>query len=318
MIVDLLVYPETADGELIEPNTLMEAATAAGLDGLVLVREGELSPDFTAFAEAGQAMGLAVFSGAELGTNHGLVLALLPDGASFEDVALVPNEDGIFDSASVIEAVNGKGGAVLALRPYDRDVDPPMGDHLFSLKGLAACEVRSALATDIANDLALEAASNLEMPCFGASGAQGAEGLGDAATLLRRSATTSEALIEMIKAGECWPVAFQDELPRDAREERRRSSRDRGDRRDGRDRRGGRGRGDGGGRRRRGGGGGRSGERRSSRSASAQDRSGPASDNLGNRHRTESGESSPPDDIGNRLRPGETSPFHDALRRGDD
>lgn len=319
MIVDLLVYPETADGELIEPRILMEAAQAAGLDGLVLVREGGVISDLEQYEAAGREAGLAVFSAAELPTNHGLVLALLPDSGGFSGL-VSPDEEGLFNAAEAIEAVTARGGATIALRPYDRDVDRPMGDHLFSLTGLSACEVRSALAKEIANDLALEAASNLEMPCVGASGAQGAEGLGDAATLFRRRVETQEALIELLKSGDCWPMTFQDELPRDAREERRRPPRDRGDRRDGGargDRRRGRGRNDGGGggRRRRGG---RSGDRRPSRDGGGPDRRSPASDDVGNRPRTESEDNAPPDDIGNRLRPGETSPFHDAMRRGDD
>ncbi|MBX2811109.1 MAG: hypothetical protein KTR25_04845 [Myxococcales bacterium] len=358
MIVDLLVHLETAEGTLVEPSALMEAAQSAGLDGMVLSRSQNLKPQISSYQQAAKRADIAVFWGITYVTNRGLILAILPSGAD-DDGLPSPNDTGI-DAPTAIKAVTERGGVTIALRPYDRDVTRPMGDYLFALEGLHACEVMSGRASEIANDLALEAASNLEMACVGTSGAQGLSGLGKAATLLRRPVEDETGLVEVIKSGDCWPIAFVDQLPDEARYEGRgrmppRSYQGRhGDRRERgsghaprrqgsaperqgsaperRERSDGRrqsisqsaGRGGRGGERSSSGSGGRNdGRRRSQRS-----RSGPRSpmrvtsapehadrlpDDYGNRIRRYRDDEppAPPDDIGNRLAPGERSPFHE-------
>lgn len=348
MIVDLHVNIKTPDGDAVEPEKLIEAAKAAGLDGMVLAREGTISPDLSAYQEAAAREDIKLFSGAAITTNQGVILAILPSQSGLGD-DFAPQEEGVYDAHAAIDAVEAAGGATVALRPYDRDLPHPMGDHVFSLQGLDACEVISGRVSEIANDLALEAASNLEMPCIGTSSAQGLEGFGTAATLLRRPVDNVDGLIQLVKQGDCWPVAFYDDLPEEARLENSRGRRRDGDSGRGRPRSGGRGvggrrdrgsRSDGGGegdRRRndgrRGGesrdAGPRGGRRRRGRSGgggkgsvrvtSAPEHADRLPDDYGNRMRSESDDSpSPPDDIGNRLRPGETSPFHDAVRREDE
>ncbi|CAN0576196.1 unnamed protein product, partial [Laminaria digitata] len=90
--------------------------------------------------------------------------------------------------------------------------------------------------SDIANDLALEAASNMEMPCVGTSGSHGVSGLGTVATLLRTAANNETELCEAIRAGDCWPVTFSDAAPKPNPPEERegRSGRGRGRGRGGR------------------------------------------------------------------------------------
>ncbi len=257
MLVDLCVGLENKDGSLVDPEALIKALKGAGLDGAVLTRDGNVAPDVAPYREAADKEGLTVFAGARLATNHGLILAIMPNGAG--DEGWPKAEDGHWDAHGVIDAVDAAGGAAVALRPYDRDVAKPMGDHLFSLHGLAACEVPSGGLSEIAADLALEAASNLDLPCVGSSNAAGAEGLGSVATLFRSAAKSEAELIELLRKGECWPVTFTTDVPRGDGDRRpnnrgRRDDRgprrdDRGPRRDGRGRndrdrgRGGRGRG---------------------------------------------------------------------------
>lgn len=216
MIVDLLVNLETAEGTLVDPETLMAAAKAAGLDGMVLTMPGVLSPDLGAYRAAAEAAGLTVFSGTEIPTSHGLVLALLPTGQVLAP-DFAPRSGSVYDAGAAIDGIETAGGAAIALRPYDRDLPHPMGDHLFALQGLDACEVMSGRLGEVANDLALEAASNLEMPCVGTSGARGTEGLGTAATLLRKRVEDESELVAIIKRGDCWPLGFSDELPKEAK-----------------------------------------------------------------------------------------------------
>lgn len=293
MLVDLHVsLDQGAEG----PEALLAGAKSAGLDGLVLTA-GTEGPDLSSYQSEGAKHGVQVFLGMRAKTDRGQVLCLLPDqGASLPEVS--SNEDGLLDAVALIDAVDAAGGATVALRPYDRTAEPPMGDHLFSLQGLSACEVLSAAASSDANDLALEAASSMEMPCVGSSSASATAGLGGAATLLRRSVTSQQDLCDLIRAGGCWPVGFGDRAPA---EEARRSNGG-GGRRSSGGRRGGRG--GQGGRRRRGPDDGY-GNQRSARNG----RSGPVAEDIGNRRAPEREAPQVADDIGNRLAPGEASPY---------
>lgn len=324
MIIDLQVNVESKDGAPTDPEALAQQLAASGLDGAVLTRSGEVAPDLSAYREAARAAGVRVFAGAKVSTNHGLILCLVPSGTALgPDFAAKEND--VYAASSVIDAIESLGGVTIALRPYDRDVPMPMGDHLFSLQGLVACEVMNGQVSEIANDLALEAASNMEMPCVGTSSARGVDGLGTTATLFRGAIEDETQLCDAIKHGHCWPVAFSDRAPKPEADGRRSGGRRgdgrRGDGRRGDGRRGERSaRGDRGGRSDRDGRSDRGGRGRGGR----RGRGGPMPDDIGNRAprsdsslpedignriRPEPEENLPPEDIGNRLRPGESSPF---------
>lgn len=306
MIIDLNVSPEGKDGARVDPNQLAGAAKQAGLDGFVLSHIGQFDLPWDEYQQAANSAELKVFRGYSVLTNHGLILCIVPgpDGLTAE---FAPAEDGLYDATAVIDAVEALDGVTVALRPYDRDLSHPMGDHLFSLQGLGACEVNNGGVSEIANDLALEAAFNMEMPCTGGSGAKGTDGLGTAATLLKTTVEDESVLCELLRDGACWPVAFADTAPvvKEARSGGGRGRGGRGgDRNRDRDDRGGRNRGRGRGRGGRGGG------------LGGDDRGNVARkdleklpEDIGNRVRPEEEEERLPEDIGNRLRPGESSPF---------
>ncbi len=333
MIVDLHVNLESEDGSLVDPEQLATSAKSAGLDGMVVTQEGVMKPDLSGYHSAAEAQGLTLLGGVRLTTNHGWILCIFPDGVDLEDGWAEMDGD-LYDATSVIDATEARGGATVALRPYDRDLSKPMGDHLFVLHGLSACEVQNTGLPESVNALALEAASSMEMPCIGSSGAKGAEGIGASATLLRDPVTSEMQLIEVIRSGDCWPVTFSDRVPvGDNGNGRGGRSRSRGDGRG----RGGGGRGRGADRGGRSGGGGGGGARGRSgrgngggtRDASAsrsrkrrRGRGGPRPDDIGNRaspssvpvddnigNRVTPEERLPAEDIGNRLKPGEVSPY---------
>ncbi len=331
MIVDLHVNLEAEDGSLVDPEQLATSAKAVGLDGMVLTQEGMMKPDLAPYQEAADAHGLTVLGGTRLVTNHGWILCIFPDGVDLSDGWADKDEadDALYDATSVIDATEARGGATVALRPYDRDLGKPMGDHLFVLHGLSACEVQNMALSESVNALALEAASSMEMPCIGTSGARGVEGLGSCATLLRDPVSSEMQLIEVIRSGDCWPIVFSDRVPvgdsgngrgrgrsRDGQRARDGGSRGRGGRGPSSGRRGGGGGARGGGgpggrdapagrnrKRRRG----RGGPRPDDFGNRANPQSGPVDDNIGNRVRPD--ERLPAEDIGNRLRPGEVSPY---------
>ena len=316
MIVDLQVNVETPDGDLTDPAVLAEAARSAGLDGVVLTQDGNLAPDWSSYREAAAGVDLRVFEGVKITSNHGLLLCILPGQGEALEADFAQQADDLYDASAVIDAIEELGGVTVALRPYDRDVPHPMGDHLFSLQGLTACEVQNPGLSEIANDLALEAASNMDMPCVGTSGSKGSAGLGSAATLLRKAVASQAELVEVIRSGDCWPITISERVPVAEPADRGRGPKRRPPRRDGlgsgpardahnkkrRRRRGGRGRGPG---------------RPDDIGNRAPRRNVPVEEDIGNRIRPE--EQDPmAEDIGNRLAPGESSPFHEAMKKMDD
>lgn len=230
MIVDLQVDLETAEGGLVDAAELVAGAKAAGLDAVLLTHGANLGVDLSPYREAAAEHGLTVFRGAKVESDHGLILCIVPNNAPELGDDWAEKVDGLYDAHAVIDAIEGYGGVSVALRPYDRDVAHPMGDHLFALQGLAACEVMTGGLSDIANDLALEAASNMEMPCIGTSGGHGLAGLGTVATLLRTAAKDETELCDALRAGDCWPLTFSENVPRAQPQEERegRSGRGRG------------------------------------------------------------------------------------------
>ncbi len=64
------------------------------------------------------------------------------------------------------------GAVVVAARPYDRDFPTPALDQVLSMQGLSAVEGYNARVRQPANDLAVEAAEKLGLPCVGGSDAR--------------------------------------------------------------------------------------------------------------------------------------------------
>jgi len=106
------------------------------------------------------------------------------------------------------------GAAVVAARPYDREIQYPAGDFILTLQGLNAVEAFNPKVRQTANELALEAAESLRLPCVGGSDARGSlEELGRAATLFRKPIGTQEELVQALLEGEYWAV-MMGELPK--------------------------------------------------------------------------------------------------------
>jgi hypothetical protein len=232
MLVDLNVGLSQRDGTTVDPLALVQAAQSAGLDGLVLTQSSLGFPDLGAYRAAAEPAGLSLFAALHVPTNRGLVLCVLPDPSRPLGEEWAPGESGLLDAEKVIDAVEDLGGVTIALRPYDREVAKPMGDHIFSLVGLHACETQSGRLADAVNALALEAASNLELPCVGSSSADGTDGLGRAATLFRVTVKNEADLVEAIRHGDVWPVAISHRMPRVDGEKRADGRGDRGERGD--------------------------------------------------------------------------------------
>jgi predicted metal-dependent phosphoesterase TrpH len=251
MLIDLHVHSHHTRGVNLTPRDAVRRAKEVGLDAVVFTDLNTLD-GLEEVRAAGAAEGLVALCGLEVATDHGHYLCFFPDPGR------VPAPPQVFGSATpwpvreVLAKVREMGGVAVAAHPYDKSVERPSGDFIFTLDGLAAIEGLNSRRKGPANDLAVEAADHMNLPCVGASGAHAVEEIGKAATLFRDEVRSEADLVAQLRAGTVFSVAIGVTPTGDAGRERG-PDRGRGERREhghrgggghghGRGRRGGRGR----------------------------------------------------------------------------
>jgi hypothetical protein len=254
MLIDLHVHSHHTRGCTLTPRDVVRRAKESGLDGVAFTDLNTLD-GLEEIRQAGREEGFLTLCGVEVATDRGHYLCFFPDPAK------VPAPPQIFGSATpwsvrdVLAKVKDLGGVAVAAHPYDKSVERPSGDFIFTLEGLAAIEGLNTRRKGPANDLAVEAADHMNLPCTGASGALGAlDEIGKAATLFRDPVGSEADVVQQLRAGTvfCVAIGVSPGAAEGARTERRGPERrERGEHRGGGEHRGDRGdRGEGGGRRR--------------------------------------------------------------------
>jgi predicted metal-dependent phosphoesterase TrpH len=245
LLIDLHVHSRHTPGCSLDPAEILRRAEALGLDGVCFTDQGTLAG--AAELQALRATTrLRVLVGLEVATDHGHYLCF------FERPQATPEPAALFGAPvpgrpwpvrEVIEKVRERGGVCVAAHPYDRDVEKPAGDFIFTLRGLGAIEGLNGRRRTNVNELAIEAADHLALPCVGGSGAIGSlDELGTAATLFRDEFADEAGLVAALRGGAVWAVAIGTPPalgepgpgPRPARHERYGEGRDRRDRERGR------------------------------------------------------------------------------------
>ena len=229
MLIDLHVHSHHTTGCTLAPRSLVRRAKEVGLDGVVLTDLNTLE-GLEEIRSAGREEGLLALCGLELATDRGHYLCFFPDPSR------TPAPPQIFGSAmpwpvrDVLAKVREMGGVVVAAHPYDKTIERPSGDVIFTLDGLCA----------------IEAADHMSLPCVGASGAHELSDIGKAATLFRDPVTSEADLVAQLRSGTVFSVAIgvtpgaAPGSDRGERRDRRDGDRDRGVRRGGDRDRGGR------------------------------------------------------------------------------
>ncbi len=208
MLIDLHVHSHHTLGCSLQPRDVVRRAKALGLDGVAFTDLNTLE-GLEEIRAAGRDEGLLALCGVELTTDRGHYLCFFPDPAK------VPAPPQVFGSKTpwpvreVIQKVRELGGVAVAAHPYDKTVDRPSGDFIFTLEGLSAVEGLNARRHGPANDLAVEAADHMSLPCIGASGALGSlDELGKAATLFREPVRSEADVVAQIRSGGVFCVAI--------------------------------------------------------------------------------------------------------------
>jgi hypothetical protein len=208
MLIDLHVHSHHTRGCSLAPRDVVRRAKEAGLDGVAFTDLNTLD-GLEEIRQAGRDEGFLSLCGVEVATDHGHYLCFFPDPAK------VPAPPQVFGSATpwhvreVLAKVKDLGGVAVAAHPYDKSVERPSGDFIFTLDGLAAIEGLNTRRKGPANDLAVEAADHMSLPCTGASGALGSlDEIGKAATLFRDPVASEADLVRQLRAGTVFCVAI--------------------------------------------------------------------------------------------------------------
>ncbi len=208
MLIDLHVHSHHSRGGALAPRDALRRAKEAGLDGVAFTDLNTLD-GLDEIRAAGRDEGLLALVGVEVSTDRGHYLCFFPDPSR------VPAPPQAFGSATpwpvrdVLAKVRALGGVAVAAHPYDKTIDRPSGDFIFTLEGLAAIEGLNARVTAAANDLAVEAADHMSLPCTGASGAHASlDEIGRAATLFRDPVASEADVVAQLKAGTVFCVAM--------------------------------------------------------------------------------------------------------------
>src|SRR6266540_4433915 len=208
MLIDLHVHSHHTRGCSLTPRDVVRRAKEAGLDGVAFTDLNTLD-GLEEIRAAGREERFLALCGVEIATDRGHYLCFFPDPAK------VPAPPQVFGSATpwpvreVLAKVRELGGVPVAAHPYDKTVDRPSGDFVFTLDGLSAIEGLNARRKGPTHDLAVEAADHMNLPCTGASGAmEPADEIGKAATLFRDPVATELDVVQQLRAGTVYCVAM--------------------------------------------------------------------------------------------------------------
>jgi hypothetical protein len=196
---------------------VLDRAAKAGLDGVLFTDINTLD-GLHEYRELSAGAPVKVFVGAEITTDRGHFLCVFPEPEKVPAPVQMwgDTKEKPWPVKDVLARVGELGGIAIAAHPYDKEIPHPLGDVIFTLEGISAVEGLSARRSRMANELAVEAADHLNVPCVGGSGAeQSLDQIGKAATLFKKVVVDEKGIVQAVKSGEVWALAIGAEMPRD-------------------------------------------------------------------------------------------------------
>ncbi|HAN30828.1 MAG TPA: hypothetical protein DCQ06_04455 [Myxococcales bacterium] len=194
---------------------LLEQASTKGLDGLVLVGQGQ-APQI----EDAEDVRKAIYVGVEVDTDIGRLLCLPSTIDEWFTESkwneLTQGEQGL-NAVEVAKEFTERGGVVMVAQPFDRDLGHPCLEDAFqSLDTLSAVVVTSSPKHTASNERASKAAVEAKLPGAGGSASTiRGERFGSVATLFPRHPVDQQALVAGVKSGRMWPVEMTVLPPRE-------------------------------------------------------------------------------------------------------
>ena len=214
MLIDLHVHSHLSRGCDLNPKKVLERAMSHGLDGVAFT-ETNTQDGCDELIELGRDAPIKVFVGLELNTDKGQYLCFFPDPERAPEPVQMwgSNREKPWSAAECLPKLKSLGAAIVAARPYDKDFSHPAGDFVLSLQTLSAVEGYNAKLRQTVNDLAVEAADSLRLPCVGGSDARAMDEIGRGATLFKDPIATQSDLVRALQGKNYWAVMVG-ELPR--------------------------------------------------------------------------------------------------------
>jgi len=216
MLIDLHAHSHLSKGCDLDPRAVLERAALFGLDAVAFT-ETNTQDGCDELFDIGAKSKVKVFVGLELVTDKGQYLCFFPKPEMAPEPVQMwgSNREKPWNAVECLTKVKSLGAAIIAARPYDRDFPNPPMDFIRSLNLLSGVEGYNAKVKQTANDLAVEAAEALKLPCTGGSDVRGSiDEVGRGATFFKQTITTQAQLVEVLLKGEgFWPV-MAGELPR--------------------------------------------------------------------------------------------------------
>src|SRR5688500_14248394 len=216
MLIDLHAHSHLSKGCDLDPKAVLDRAASHGIDGVAFT-ETNTQDGCDELFDLGRKAKVKVFVGLELVTDRGQYLCFFPKPELAPEPVQMwgSNREKPWSAAECLPKVRSLGAAIVAARPFDRDTPHPAMDYVRTLGGLlCAVEGYNARVKQTSNDLAVEAAEALKLPCTGGSDARGSlDEVGYGATFFKKPVQTQAQLVQELLKGEFWPV-MAGELPR--------------------------------------------------------------------------------------------------------
>ena len=199
---------------LLTPDNLIEAAKAAGLDGVCLT-EHDFFWEADAAADLARRHNFVVIPGIEVNTEFGHTLVFGLERFVF----------GMHRLADLVRLVDKAGGAMVGAHPYRRQLPFELrdaGDWSGALEStlrnesythVSAIETYNGRGTDRQNEFSLEVCRRLALPATAGSDSHELADVGRCATEFDGRIRGLAELIGELRAGRCKPVVLREAAP---------------------------------------------------------------------------------------------------------
>ncbi len=214
MLIDLHVHSYLSRDCPLDPKAVLARAETFGLDGVAFTETNTLD-GCDELLSLQRSTKLKIFVGLELATDKGQYLCFFekPERAPEPVQIWGSNREKPWSADDCLPKLKQLGAVIVAARPYDKESPHPALDYVKSLKILSAVETYNPKVRAGANELAIEAAKQLNLcGVAGSDARKSLDELGMAATLFRRPINSHADLVNALLKQECLPVQMG-ELP---------------------------------------------------------------------------------------------------------
>lgn len=199
MKIDLHCHTKYSQDNFLEPQTLISAALARGLDGVCITEHDsfEASSPIELLEDVSDFL---VLRGVEISTDVGHILAF---GIKDDTWSRWPQRKylPVYD---ILDSVHDQGGICVPAHPF-RGYDS-IGLSARSVGGFDAIETHNGRDTADQTRKAIKLAEELDLPGIGGSDCHHKQEVGRAYTVFDGQIRSIEDLVSAIKSGDCYGV----------------------------------------------------------------------------------------------------------------